>query len=257
MNSLIAILCIMINSSFIKDTEYRLAVFIIEHFYDIHLYSLNEIAENCYTSTATVKKFFRKLGDTDYTMFKFHIANSIAVRSSQMDARYQPEKYRQTMDLISHFYPSLNTEKLTETIRQINTAIHESRRVMILGAAYPNALAVNYQDDMIFMHKPVLIEPSVSSMLYDFQEIRDDDFVIITTITGSFFNIYPMRKNEVEKFHHLAIITRETTDLSSFPEAIPVYLPEGSDDEMYNYFLLSFYQLLKTDYYNRYALSTE
>lgn len=255
MNSLIALLCIIINSSFTKDTDYRIALFVIEHLYDIHKYTLNEMAEKCYTSVPTLKKFFRMLGDKDFSMFRFHINNSISVRTGQMSTRNIAGKYQETEKLIQRFYPSLDLAHLKKTVQTINERISSLNRVVILGAAYPNALAVNYQEDMIIMQKPVITEPAISSLTNDFDEIREDDFVILTTISGSFFSIYPKRHEEVAKLKNIAIITSESTDLSAFPDAIDVRIPVSVDDELYNYFLMSFFQLLKTDYYQNYSLS--
>lgn len=255
MNSLIALLCIVINSSFVKDTDYRIALFIIEHLYEMEQITLNEMAEKCYTSVNTLKKFFRMMGDRDLAMLKFHVRNSISVRLGQMQARYSESTYEETLNRIRAFYPEINDARLNEVIQKINKAIEQCDRVIILGAAFPNALAVNYQEDMIIMHKPVIMAPAVSSLTGDFDEIRENDFVILTTISGSFFSVYPKRREAVMNLSKLAVITGENTDLSAFKDAIEVCIPMQSDDEKYNWFLLGFFQLLKTDYYQNHILN--
>lgn len=249
MNTIIAILCIIINSSFTKDTNYRIALFIIEHLYEVPSISMNEIAERCFTSVSTVKKFLKTIGHNSYSTFKFQVENSISVRTKQMQQRHQNMNSDYALRMIQTIYPDLDKDTLLNTIHAINREIQQCDRVVILGASYPNALAVNYQEDMIVMKKTVIIEPVIPRILNDFQNIRENDFIILTTISGSFFDIYPMRKHELQKFKHLAIITQENTDLNSFASAIPVRLPVSKDNEKYNYFLMSIYTLLKEDYY--------
>jgi DNA-binding MurR/RpiR family transcriptional regulator len=148
----------------------------------------------------------------------------------------------------------MDSSEIKSSVMRINDRIHSSRRTFILAAAYPGALAVNYQEDMFQMNKPVLIQPVIPSILNDLEGITEEDYVILATVSGSLYRLNPMRENALKHFRNMAIITAESTDTSSFKDALTIRLPQTKDDEKYNWFLMVFWQMMKHDYYARYGM---
>ena len=254
MNSVIAILCIIINGSFEKDTDYRIALFILEHIHEMRSLSMSAIASSCLTSPATVKRFIRMLGHSNYSGFLFQIENSLGIREKQMAERFENTDLNDLIQKALTIYPDMDADMLKESVVRMNDSIHSSPRVYILGAAYPGALAVNYQEDMFLLNKPVLIQPVIPSILNDLDGINEDDYVILATVSGSLYRLNPMRENALKQFRNMAVITAESTDTSSFKDALTIRLPQTKDDEKYNWFLMIFWQMMKHDHYERYGM---
>lgn len=249
MNSLVSILCLIINNSLVKDTDYYIALYILKNLYKMGSMSLNELADACHTSVPTVKKFIRTLGFDNFRKFRDVTVGANEVRKHQMAQRNQYISSDSIIERILYFYPEMDKDLLIRTVENINQSIRQSERVVILGAVYPDALAVNYQEDMIIMGKMTLIKPITFDFIHDFEDIHENDFVILITITGKYFTIEPSRKHQFKDVLHSALITYESSLEAEFPNTVMVRLPSVPDNEDYNSFLLLFYQLLKHRYY--------
>lgn len=82
-----------------SELEKKIADYLIEHKEDVIHMNLKELAKATYTSTATISRFCKKVGEKNFNDFRVHFAE---VTQSQSFA---------TVNFIDHFYQIVQLEK--------------------------------------------------------------------------------------------------------------------------------------------------
>lgn len=250
MNTILALLLIIINDSIFIDTNYLIAYYIISHYDVIQNISIRDIATACHTSTNTIKKFINTLGYDSFLDFKRMIAISMNIRKNQQEERFHQLSEQKLLQEIQHFNPTINIIAFEQQIDRIVKMIYTAPKVIIIGAAYPNSLSLNFQEDMICMNKLVFVQQHIHSKKLNFNNIHSDDFVIIISIFGTIFNIYTQHYEKLLSIKNKIVITQLKDNIDQYNFTEKIILSQTPDNELYNITLYLFYSLLKTKYYH-------
>lgn len=249
MNSIIATLLIILNNTYTQDTNYTIAKYIASHYNDVKNMSIRELANACYTSTSSINKFISCLGIDSFSSFKKRMISSYNIRRNQAKKRFQLLSEDKIYLEIQHFNPGIDIQMLDKQLNHIIEMIYASHNIIIIGASFPNALSLNFQEDMIIMNKFVSIQQKNHSKNQLFDTVQLDDFVLVVSIFGTAFSVFSNQIEELANIKNKAIITQVRNNIDKYKFTEKIILPQSQDDEMYNITLFLLYTLLKTKYY--------
>ena len=87
MNTIVALLIMILNNNFTKDTNYHIALSILKKLMSPDELTIANIAKDAYTSNAAVTKFYKMLGQRNFMEFKHNLLRHINVRKEQIHHR--------------------------------------------------------------------------------------------------------------------------------------------------------------------------
>lgn len=103
-----------------SDLEKKIADYLIEHKEDVIHMNLKELAEATYTSTATISRFCKKLGEKNFNDFRVHFAE---ITQSQTFS---------TINFNSHFFKIVRKMKFVIMLeKSINKPLKELIKFLI------------------------------------------------------------------------------------------------------------------------------
>ena len=249
MNTVLTMLLIMIQGTFIDHVDRDIAVQLIENAYTIESLSLSQLAEKCQCSSATIHKFCKKLGFEDFRRLKAQMLLTMNVRREQMKehiTRTDPEAVLARIRELSG--DSFQYEEFSKVMDMYHKALRNAKRVLILGAGYPQALSLHYQEDMIMLGKPVYPRPVGYKL--EIPAADPQTVILVISLTGRMVDYF--RQDFIDlsrKFEHVFLLSSRTNfpELSGKVHVLP--FPMDGDDEGGNTLLVEILRYMKLCYY--------
>lgn len=251
MNVFVTSLLKIINNPDIQDTNYNIAYYILENYYEISQMTLQEIADACYVSVSTLNRFFRIFGLKKFSIIKDLMTLHATARISQLEERAAHKNNEQVDYLLKlvlkdQDYQFVVSEKLIQQCCQI---IDQCQRVVLIGSNEMMDSLLRFQGDMAMMKKLV-----IQNTIYNnnFIEPRKSDLVILLSMTGRIAELKPSLIEKLMKSqNHLICVGYKNflNDRALFLK-IPNYLDEALENMILdNYFQNIAYQYCE-DYYD-------
>lgn len=183
MNSFITTLFTIINSSNVRDNNYRIAYCLLEKNKEIEKMSIKELATECQVAQVTLNKFINFFDFQNYSYFRNTYLRHIKIRQLQMLERYNDwKKNNELMKQNDMIYNNKDDiMKYNKKIMNFIDKIYHSQRVIFIGSDEMIFHTLRFQGDFCAMGKLV-----VKSSLYKnaFIAPQKDDFVILCSMTG-------------------------------------------------------------------------
>ena len=252
MNTVVSMLLAIINSSFGHDIYYDIAMKILEYCENPHQLSLLQLSKECYTTTATINKFCKALGFSNFSEFKFNYVNGYQTRREQMRFRLSKMNDEEMIEHISFIAEDeFDVEKFKNSIDNVTEYIHQSQKILILGAVFPTALTIHFQEDMIMMGK--LIYGCSHSKMIQLENLSQDTLVFMVSLTG---RLYEFMKNDFHRLcskqDHIVLLSgyRNYPHYDSICEI--VHIPIREDNEIGNVLILEIFRYIKYVYFKKY-----
>lgn len=248
MNTVTAMLLMIVNSSFYKDTDYDIALKLLTSFHHIEDLTLTNLTADCQTSGNYVNKFCKMLGFKSFADLKYNLKNAYHIRRIQMTNHLEKTNEKQILDNIVYLsHNTFDIEMFKMQIKQLIKLIDKAEKIDIIGAYYPTSLAVHFQEDMLIMGKLIRICPQKNHL-----EIEDGkkDLAIIITLTG---RLYEYNTTTFEKFcqsyQHIALMC----GFDNYPKIENIQpfikMPINDDDEISNLILVEVLRYIKLMYH--------
>ena len=153
MNILLSRILKYLNGTLFLDDAYRFCVFFILHYQDFDSYTIEDIAGELQTTPESILNFLKYLGFDNYLSFIEIYQRHKQVRFEQIQERM---KNIHVSSYVERIKVSNDNEAFLKKIEEVCTKIHDSKRVILVGALYPMSIAVEFQTDMISFGKTVL-----------------------------------------------------------------------------------------------------
>lgn len=182
MNNFITTLYTIINSSNMKDNNYRIAYCLLKRNKEIEKMSIKELASECQVAQVTFNKFINFYGYPNYSIFRNTYLQHIKIRELQMLERYNDYINHEHTKQIDTIFNNKNDIKIyNKKISDYIEKIHHSQRIVFVGSDEMIYHGLRFQGDFCTMGKLVL-----KSSLYKNAFIipQKDDFVILCSMTG-------------------------------------------------------------------------
>lgn len=251
MNTVISMLLMIIYGSYTDSVEKDIALNLLLASERIESLSVSTLAEKCQCSPAVITRFIKKLGFDNFKRLKTQMALTKKVRMDQLKTHVEISPIEEIVKHMHSLIDRFDDHQLANEVREINAMLHDASRLIIIGAAYPQALCLHYAEDMLVMGKPVYTVP----MGYKFNCPGGDDktMYMIVTFTGRFMEYF---RNEMQRMFdtHEKICVITSADLSSLEQENikEITLPFHQDHESANSWFMELLRYMKTDYYHSY-----
>ena len=172
--------------------------------------------------------------DLDFDLI-IQILNAITMSSVVRSIKYtSPEKAR---------------KEFLKKIEEVCTKIHESKRVILVGALYPMSIAVEFQTDLISFGKTVL-----QYHTYDKDMIfNENDYVIFTSSSGRSLEGFMYTRTNLSLQNTISLlITQNPTYARRKLTTDTIQVPGRFDGINFNYQIMTIFDLIRVMYYQKY-----
>lgn len=206
------------DSSSHNDTSRSIAKYILEHINSLDLLSINEVAENCFTSISTVSRFMKKIHLKSFVELKnrsedYKLENETVVYDNLCELKFDLKNDKVILDkYIDTLTASLAEFKKSFQLSQVeslNRCIYEGKNIAVYGIHLSGLIAKHYQYLMFSIGKIIEYYDLSEDHLERAKSMTEKDIVIIFSVEGNYVAsskelIYILKKRGV----HLVLITQ-------------------------------------------------
>ena len=208
MNILLSRILKYLNGTLFLDDAYRFCVFFILHYQDFDSYTIEDIAGELQTTPESILNFLKYLGFDNYLSFIEIYQRHKQVRFEQIQERM---KNIHVSSYVERIKVSNDNEAFLKKIEEVCTKIHDSKRVILVGALYPMSIAVEFQTDMISFGKTVLQYHTYDKdMIFPLSEAKFEGYIfpvpgdIHRYLTYCFGNYMSLPAQDKRNCHNVA-----------------------------------------------------
>lgn len=233
-----------INMSKENDVYYYAAVSILKNIKKVPYCSITQIADMCYASTATISRLIRRLNYATYNDFKqdviysqeevdrcdpIHFDQEPVESFPNVSYRALKDDYVQSViDNLKFTHEQVSEQDIREVVQDIERA----KRVIFLGFNFCQMVSSQLQSTLAIDNKIVLAKTSEKLQLELLQESTKDDLIILTTITGNYFQYKPEATSYFEKSPASKIVITQAVEVARAHHANKV-IPVGQENISY------------------------
>lgn len=156
MNNVLSLIFLLSQNTLKNDLMYNIAFYIIEHINEMEEKSIKQLAEECFTSTSSIIKFYQMIGFNSYSEFKRQLLSNLEARGLQLYEKHQYLTEDELMNKIDMFsIDKIDRESFISRINNIVSYILDKKRIYFYGAVFPINLIQSFCEDMSVMKIPV------------------------------------------------------------------------------------------------------
>ncbi|WP_294578661.1 hypothetical protein [uncultured Thomasclavelia sp.] len=253
MNTVTAMLLIIINSSFQKNSNYYIAAGLLEHRHELDKFSTSSFAKCCQTSVTSINNFCKMLGFTSFKDIVFNFNNSIKVRKEQILFRMARMNEDSILNSIKYFAKDQDfTAKFKVEVNNLVDLIYESSSIIIVGAYFPTSLAINFQEDMIIMGKNIYIQPQ--KRIIEINYIESQALILFVTLTGRLCEFAKSDFDHICRNYQKIAFVSGYSNYHAYPSIKGmVKIPVAEDNEIGNICILEIFRYIKFVYFHKYG----
>ena len=147
-----------------SDIEKGIANYIIDHKEEVANMRLVELAEATFTSTATISRFCKKLGEKNYNSFKINFASSV-LTSYQTDVDYnRPFKENDSIQEVTNQLGELykDTIEATKALLDYDVLNQVIEKLLKTSVIDIFAVGASYLSGLLFEHRMISIDHFVN-----------------------------------------------------------------------------------------------
>lgn len=180
-----------VNVSSPQDMYYSIAHTILTHIDQIPSISINDLADLCYTSPATISRFCKDMNCKSFVNFKNEIAIALEIARNEIhlsssdnqnileDAEYLKNKmYQEAIESLSLVQNSISMSD----IDRICAMIYEAKKVHMLGYQFNKIISNDFQMKMLKHRKFIYAFVERGDEIQRLDMIDESSLVIIITV---------------------------------------------------------------------------
>ncbi|WP_050638502.1 MurR/RpiR family transcriptional regulator [Candidatus Stoquefichus sp. SB1] len=180
-----------VNVSSSQDMYYTIAHTILTYLEKIPDISINDLADLCYTSPATISRFCKDLNCKSFANFKHEIAIALEISKDEIhleshdesEAKRNPQFivdkiYNETIDSLQKVHQSINIHE----IDKICHMIHQAKKVHMIGYQFNKIISNDFQMKMLKLRKFIYAFVERGDEIQRLDMIDEDSLVIIITV---------------------------------------------------------------------------
>lgn len=155
MNTVLSLIFLLSQNTLKTDLMYNIAFYIIDHIHEMKDKSIKQLADDCYTSTSSIIKFYQLIGFDNYSEFKRQLLSNFEVRRIQLHEKCRNITEEDLMDKMDMFsLQKLDRKDFLNRINQIVDHILEKKKIYFYGTVFPVNLVQSFCEDMSIMKIP-------------------------------------------------------------------------------------------------------
>lgn len=226
-----------------SDSRNTIGTFLIDNQHVIKKFSMQEIADETFTSKSTLVRFAKQLGFSGWNEFIDNYKKEILYLENHVDDIDVniPFSANDTSQQLAGYLSTVSLDAVSETIElldedQVNRAtciLYKAKRVCVFG------VSVNYYLAKLFQHKMVQIGKNIeiinqSEMKFQAFSLSEQDCAIIISYSGNDKNRMPTTLLEILKKHNVPIIAITSLGENLLSESATVVLSIASRERLYS-----------------------
>lgn len=204
----------ILNSSRQDSPEFRMASYLIKKIQNYEKPTLSDIAENCYVSKATVSRFCRRLGFSDY----FSMVQTLQISRVERYRRYSEYRELSYEQMISEYSLEINylinqvkdyaTEEVLEHFTKI---LMKYNNIGIFGQMHAYPIALNFQMELSTFEKQSVCINMLTEQEKFILNNGKETLVIIISTSGHYFQDFEQYFDYQSKNNpYLVLLTNDT-----------------------------------------------
>ena len=199
MGSIADFLLNYVSTAPIHDTNYEIAVGMIQNYSSLYKKSCEEVAEICFVSKASISRFCKFIGYNNYKefqealSFRYEMGTQYTKSFRTMlksDKQNAMESYRDA--LVANIYSILSDEMLIR-MEEIVDILYESENIVYFSHHFLWNVGQFFQSRMMLMNKYVQQFMYFDDQLKCASNLSSRDVVVICSVQGT----YPFRYNAI------------------------------------------------------------
>lgn len=225
-----------VNVSSSQDMYYTIAHTVLTHLEKMPDISINDLADLCYTSPATISRFCKDLNCKSFANFKHEMAIAlelsqdeihmeyIDMEAVQRNPQYIADKvYNETIESLTMGHASLNIHE----IDKICHMIYQSKKVHMIGYQFNKIISNDFQMKMLKLRKFVYAFVERGDEIQRLDMINEDSLVIIITARARRQLIDPLIEKIKEHKPKVLLLTMNKDYQNEFIDYI--YCTDGTE----------------------------
>lgn len=256
MNTVVSLLLLYVFNHAHKDTYYEIARALLEKGEQVEHLSVTDFAMEIGTSVATVNKFCKEIGFSNFRTLKKQLILTRHGRLSQIVHRIAHTEEKEILDLIEFLVKSpIDRQMFLDFSKSVADRFHTARHVYLTGAVYPIGLALNFVEDMWMLDRPI----EMINNLYSGYEgdIGPEDFCLMISDTGRSISLNrPYFLSLYTKRWDIHVVSQNVNfkDYDKISAFLPLPAhPENLDSPLV---LAEMLNLIELTYYKQYGYKT-
>lgn len=185
-----------INTTLVKDSNYEIALLLIQNYKKLKDVSIEEMAQMCYTSKASVSRFIRFIGFDNFKEFKqsldqdFTMSNDYSKQFCKQLCEDENSAIQAYTEMLVADIRSTRTPENMETISKVTEVIRASDKVAFFAHHFLWDAGRYYQSKMMTMGKYVEMFMSYEDQLQSARSLNQDSVAVICTVGGTYMSRY-------------------------------------------------------------------
>ena len=186
------LLC-FIDTSNRRDMNYNIALVVLQNLEKIPTCSVNELADMCYTSIATISRFCRYFGFENFIKFKHEIKEALLKANKELC--FEQKEYDRIMKqpqlLVDKVYDltieSLKMNQLMNIhdVDRICSRIYEAKKVHFFGYQFSKIVANDIQMKFMKLGKFIYSFTSRGEEDLKYSVVDKDSLAIVLSVSGN------------------------------------------------------------------------
>ncbi len=180
------------NESHQKDTNYSIAKTLCDHFYELPSMTIQETADLCYVSCASISRFVRYLGYSGFSEFKESCAKSIGIEADYSNEVKKAQKEdllpiytRFTEQILSNIQIAFS-ELDIEQMDRICGWMQKADKIAVLGLEFSSLVGEHIQSRLMRMHKNVQTSLDFQEQKEIVQNLTNNSLIFILSMEAGY-----------------------------------------------------------------------
>ena len=182
-----------VNTTNREDMNYTIALTVIQNLDRIPNLSINELADMCFTSIATISRFCKYFGLDSYIQFKHEIKEGLVKASKELC--FDPEEYQKIEAnpqlLVDKVYNltiqsvEMNRHMDIQKVDRICSKIHDALKVHFFGYQFSKVVASDIQMKFMKLGKFIYSFNSRGEEDLKYRVVDQDSLAIILSVSAN------------------------------------------------------------------------
>lgn len=187
----------IINENEVDDSNYILAMYILNNFSNLNNLNIYDTAEDCYVSRSSVRRFCKHIGLESFSELKkcFDEWEHLKNKYDQIVLNYSKNDY--LINSIKTNIKTINNIFNGDKLDYLAELIYNGREVLLVASEFSGSCLFEFQHAMMIIGKPIRLMTSSYLNEHVFDSLTKEDVVITISITGVYaYSIIDLLNNK-------------------------------------------------------------
>ncbi len=178
------------NENYQKDANYMIAKTMLNHFDELPAMTIQDVADICFVSCASISRFVRLLGYSGFTEFKRSCEKSLGIETDY-SLEVKRAKKEDLLPIYSRFTEQSiqNIQNAFETVDveqmdRICTWMKEADRIAVFGLEFASVIGLHIQSRMARMGKIVETSLDLQEQMEVARYLGNQSVALLVTMEG-------------------------------------------------------------------------